>query len=165
MTNILMNTGLTRLIALSGLAAVMATAAWAQSNTSGSYSQQESITGRNGKTATYQDNSSWGNGAYINNREVTGFNGHTATSSTTASRAPGSTSRQTTVTGFDGRTSIYKDNRWWGNGAYTNTKSYTGVNGKTGTDTVTRSGGWVTNTFTGPSGNSRTLSHRERGRR
>jgi len=151
-------------IALFGMALAMSAGAWAQ-EASGSYSRQGSVTGPNGKTATYQDNGSWGDGAYNDNRQVTGFNGRTAESNTSASWAPGSTSRQTTVTGFNGKTSTYQDNRSWGNGMYSNTKSYTGVNGRTGTDTVTRSGGWATNTFTGPNGNSRTISHRVRGRR
>jgi len=104
-------------------------------------------------------------GNYSRETVVTGPNGRTATSSTAASWAPGSTSRETTVTGFNGKTSTYQDNRSWGNGAYTNTKSYTGVNGRTATDTVTRSGGVVSNTFTGPNGNSRTYSHFARRRR
>jgi hypothetical protein len=63
------------------------------------------------------------------------------------------------VTGFNGRTSTYQNNRSWGNGTRTDTRSYTGANGKTRTDTVSRSGGVVTNTFTGRNGNSRTYSH------
>ncbi len=153
-----------RWIVICGLGSAIAAGAWAQ-ETSGSYYRQDSVTGRNGKTATYQDSGSWGNGSFNDNREITGFNRHTATSNTTASREPGSTSRETTVTGFNGKTSTYLDNRSWGNGVYTNNKSYTGVNGRTGSDTVTRSGGWVTNTLTGPNGNSRTYSHRVRCRR
>jgi hypothetical protein len=145
-------------LALSALALVITPTVSAQQG--GSNSQDITVTGRNGKTATYQNNASWGNGVYTDNRQVTGFNGRTAQSSTTASWAPGSTSRQTRVTGFNGKTSTYTDNRSWGNGVYTNTKSYTGVNGRTGTDTVTRSGGMVTNTLTGPKGNSRTYTHR-----
>jgi len=104
-------------------------------------------------------------GNYSRDTVVTGPNGRTATSNTTASWAPGSTSRETTVTGFNGKTATYQDNRSWGNGAYTNAKSYTGVNGRTATDTVTRSGGVVSNTFTGPNGNSRTYTHLARRRR
>jgi hypothetical protein len=97
-------------------------------------------------------------GSYVRDGTVTGANGRTATSNTTTSYVPGSTSRQTTVTGFNGQSSSCQDNRNWGNGTYSDTRSYTGVNGGTRTDTVSRSGGVVTNTVTGRYGNSRTLT-------
>jgi hypothetical protein len=92
----------------------------------------------NGKTATYQNNATWGNGSYTDNRDVTGFNG---------------------------KTTNYQNDRTWGNGTYTDARSYTGVNGGTRTDTVSRSGGVVTNTFTGRNGNSRTVAHAAGSRR
>lgn len=133
--------------------------------TPGNYSRDTTVTGPNGKTATIQNQASWGNGSYADTKSVTGFNGKAATSTTTASRAPGSTSRQTTVTGFNGLSSSYENNRSWGNGAYSDTRSYTGVNGGTRTDTVTRGGGLVTNTVTGRMGNSRTYTRPTRYRR
>ena len=63
----------------------------------GSYSRDTTITGYNGRTATYQNNATWGNGSYSDTRTVTGPNGRTATSTTTATYAPGSTTRDTTV--------------------------------------------------------------------
>jgi hypothetical protein len=132
------HTRLKRLIAASGLSLIVTLTASAQSATTtiterpGSYSRDTTVTRANGQTATYRNNAAWGNGSYTDNRTVTGFNGKTAT---------------------------YQDNRSWGNGSYTNTRSYTGRNGGTRTDTVTRSGGVVTNTFTGENGNSRTVSH------
>src|ERR1700744_1837313 len=69
--------------------------------TPGNYSRDTTVTGANGKTATYQNNAAWANGAYTDNRSVTGFNGKTATSNTTASYTPGSTSRATTTTGVN----------------------------------------------------------------
>jgi hypothetical protein len=130
----------------------------------GSYSRDTAVTGYNGRTATYQNNATWGNGSYTDTHAVTGPNGRTASSTTTASYAPGSTARETTVTGFSGKTATYQNDRTWGNGAYTDTRSYTGVNGATRTDTVSRSGGVVNNTFTGKNGNSRTFTHPARWR-
>ncbi|HEY1949595.1 MAG TPA: hypothetical protein VGG97_21475 [Bryobacteraceae bacterium] len=106
--------------------------------TPGNYSRDTTVTGANGKTATYQNNAAWANGAYTDNRSVTGFNGKTAT---------------------------YQNNRAWGNGSYSDTKSYTGFNGATRTDSVSRSGGLVSNTYTGRNGNSRTFVRSARFRR
>jgi hypothetical protein len=155
---------LTRVLKLSGLCAGLALTASAQSvattitETPGSYVRDSTVTGANGRTATYQNDASWGNGSWADTRSVTGVNGKTATSNTSASYAPGSTSRQTTVTGFNGQSSSYQNNRSWGNGAYADTRSYKGVNGGTRLDTVSRSGGVITNTVTGRNGNSRTLT-------
>lgn len=135
------------------------------SESPGSSSRTTTVTGANGKTATYQNNAAWGNGAYTDSRSVTGFNGKTANSTTSASYTPGSTSRQTAVTGFNGRSATYDNNRSWGNGTYSDTKNYRGVNGATRSDTVSRSGGIVSNTFTGRNGNSRTVARFARYRR
>jgi hypothetical protein len=131
----------------------------------GSASRTTTITGRNGKTATYENDAAWGNGQYTDNKAVTGFNGKTASSNTTGSYAPGSTSRQTTVTGFNGRSATYNNNRSWGNGSYSDTASYRGFDGATRSGTVTRSNGLVTNTYTGRNGNSRTVTRLARFRR
>lgn len=104
----------------------------------GNYSRNTTVTAANGKTATYQNNAAWNNGSYTDSQSVTGFNGKTKT---------------------------YQDNTSWGNGAYTSTKSSTGFNGRTRTDSVSRSGGMVTNTYTGRNGNSRTLVRSARYRR
>lgn len=129
-----------------------------------SFSRQTTVTGANGKTATYQNTASWGNGSYNDTRTVTGPNGQTASETTTASHAPGSTTRETTTTGFNGKTTTYQNDRSWGNGGYTDTRSYTGQNGGTRTDSVTRNGGMVTNTYTGENGHSRTFTHPARRR-
>ena len=131
----------------------------------GSTSRTTTVTGTNGKTATYQNNAAWGNGSYTDNKTVTGFNGKTASSNTSASYAPGSTSRQTTVTGFNGRSATYNNNRSWGNGTYSHTASYRSFSGATRSDTVTRSNGIVRNTYTGRNGNSRTFTRPARFRR
>jgi hypothetical protein len=81
--------------------------------TPGNYSRDTTVTGANGKTATYQNDATWGNGSYTGNKTVTGPDGKTAASHTTASYAPGSTSRQTTTTGFNGATTSYSNNRNW----------------------------------------------------
>ncbi len=57
-------------------------------NSPGDHSRITTVAGPNGKTATYQNNATWGNGTYTDNRSVTGFNGMTATSNTTASHSP-----------------------------------------------------------------------------
>lgn len=128
-------------------------------------SRTTTVTGANGKTATYENNAAWGNGSYTDNKTVTGFNGKTASSNTSASYAPGSTSRQTTVTGFNGQSATYNNNRSWGSGTYSDTASYRGFNGVTRSDTVTRSNGMVQNTYTGRNGNSRTVTRLARFRR
>lgn len=84
---------------------------------------------------------------------------------TTITQGPGSYSRNTTVTGANGRTATYQDNRAWGTSAYTNTRSYSGFNGAKRTDSISRSGGIVTNTITGRNENSRTFVHSARYRR
>jgi hypothetical protein len=96
------------------------------------------VTGPNGKTATYQNNAAWSKGNYTDNRSVTGFNGKTAT---------------------------YQSNAAWGNGVYNRNRSYTGPNGKTANETTSRSNGQLTKTVTGPNGHSRTYSHPARRRR
>jgi hypothetical protein len=131
----------------------------------GSASRTTTVTGANGKTASYQNNAVWGNSSYTDDKTVTGFNGKTATSNTSASYAPGSTSRQTTVTGFNGRSATYDNNRSWRNGTYSDTASYRGFNGTTRSDTMTRSNGIVRNTYTGRNGNSRTSARLARFRR
>ncbi len=85
--------------------------------------------------------------------------------STSISRGPGYYSRSTTVTAFDGHARSYSRNVGWGGGVYTDTRAYTGVNGGTGTRTITRNGGVVTNQFTGPHGNTRAYSRPARFRR
>ena len=90
---------------------------------------------------------------------ITSFAALAQSVATTISEGSGSYSRNTTVTGAYGKTARYQDNRTWGNGVYTNSRSYTGVNGGTRTDIRTRSGGVVTNTFTGRHGNTQTYSH------
>jgi hypothetical protein len=163
--------GLRRMITLAAFVAPLALTASAQSfattitENPGSYARDTTFTGANGRTARYENNASWGNGSYADTRTVTGVNGKTATSITTASHAPGSTSRQTTVTGFNGQTSSYENNRVWSNGTYSDTRSYTGVNGGTRSDTVSRSGGVVTNTVTGRNGNTWAYSRPARLRR
>ena len=72
---------------------------------------------------------------------------------------------QSASTGFNSQSSSYQNNRRWGNGAYSDTRSYTDVHGGTRTDTVTRSGGVVTNTVSGRNGNSRTFTRPARFRR
>lgn len=134
-------------------------------NAPGLHSTDTTITGPSGKTATYQNNASWGNGSYTDNRSVTGFNGKTASSTTTATHSSGTYSRDTSVTGFNGRTSSYQKNASWGNGAYNATKVYTGPNGRTGTENINRSNGQLTKTFTGQDGHSRTSSRPIRRRR
>lgn len=162
---------LKRALMLPPLGAILALTASAQSaatvvtETPGNYSRNTTITGASGRTAIIQDNASWASGAYADTKSVTGFNGRTATSSTTASYGPGSAARQTTVTGFNGQSASYTNNRNWGNGGYSDKRSYTGVNGGTRTDAVTRSGGVVTKTVTGRSGNSRTYTRPARFRR
>jgi hypothetical protein len=96
------------------------------------------VTGPNGKTATYQNNATWSKGNYTDNRSVTGFNGKTAT---------------------------YQSNASWGNGAYNGNRSYTGPNGKTASENVSRINGQLTKTVTGPNSHSRTYSHPVRHRR
>jgi hypothetical protein len=131
----------------------------------GSSSYTAIVTNANGKTATYQNNATWGNGGYTDDRSITGFNGKTASANTSAAYAPGSTARQTTVTGFNGRSATYDNNRNWGSGSYSDARSYRGFGGATRSDTVTRSHGLVTNTFTGRNGNSRTVARFARYRR
>jgi hypothetical protein len=99
--------------------------------TPGNYSRTTTVTGANGKTATYQDNAAWGNGSFSDNQTLTGFNGKTA---------------------------AYQNVRSWGDGVYTDSRSATGFNGATRTASVSRSGGVVTRAVTGRNGNSRTFS-------
>jgi hypothetical protein len=62
---------------LSAVAAMLACAASAQSvsttvtGTPGNYSRDTSVTGPNGKTATYQNNATWGNSSYTDDRTAT----------------------------------------------------------------------------------------------
>jgi hypothetical protein len=159
-------TGLTSVLFLAGWFALSAQSSTTTiSNSPGAHARDTTVTGPNGKTATYQNNAAWGNGAYNDNKSVTGFNGKTATSSTTATHSPGSYSRNTTATGPNGKTASYQSNAAWGNGAYNDSRAYTGRNGKTATENVSRSNGRVTKTFGGPNGHTRTYSRPTRFRR
>jgi len=135
------------------------------SKSPGNSSRTTTVTGANGKTATYQNNAAWENGSYTDSRTITGFDGKAASANTSASYAAGSTARQTTVTDFNGRTATYDNNRSWGNGAYSDTRTSRSFDGTTRSDTVTRSNGIVRNTFTGRNGNSRTAVRVARYRR
>lgn len=48
-------------------------------NSPGEHSRDTVVTGPNGKTATYQNNATWGNGAYNATKTYTGPNGKTTT--------------------------------------------------------------------------------------
>ena len=61
------------------------------------------VTGRNGKTATYQNNATWGNGNYTDDRSVTGPNGKTA--SENINRSNGQLTK--TATGPNGHSRTY----------------------------------------------------------
>ncbi len=97
----------------------------------GNLARDTTVTGPNGKTATYQNTASWANGTYNDSRSVVGFNGKTAN---------------------------YQNYATWGNGAFNSNKSWTGTNGGTVSKATARSGGIVTNTYTGRNGNSRTIN-------
>jgi hypothetical protein len=71
--------------------------------TPGNYSRATTVTGENGKTATYQNNKSWGNGAYSDTRSYTGVNGGTRTD--TVSRSDGNITK--TVTGRNGNSRTF----------------------------------------------------------
>ena len=80
---------LKRFLVVCAAAAGLAISASAQSVTAttdrspGSYSRDTTVTGPNGKTATYQNNRSWGNGSYQDTRSYTGANGATRTDTRT----------------------------------------------------------------------------------
>ena len=93
----------------SAIGAVLAMTASAQSVATtitggpGSYSRETTVTGVNGKTATYQDNRAWGNGSYSGTKSYTGFNGGTRTNS--LSRSDGIVTN--TVTGRNGNSRTF----------------------------------------------------------
>jgi hypothetical protein len=78
-------------------------------NAPGQHSQSTTVTGPNGKTASYQSNASWGNGVYSGNKTYTGRNGKTVTEST--SRGNGQLTR--TFTGRNGQSRTYSRSTRW----------------------------------------------------
>ena len=78
-------------LAAGTLATALAGGAAAQSATTtitrnpGSYSRDTTVTGVHGKTATYQNNATWGNGVYNDTRSFTGVKGGTRTDNVTRS--------------------------------------------------------------------------------
>jgi hypothetical protein len=69
----------------------------------GHYSRDTTVTGVNGRSATYTDNKNWGDGAYTNTRSYTGVNGGTRTD--TVARSGGVVTK--TVTGRNGNSRSY----------------------------------------------------------